>query len=332
MKYKTKLAVLLPLIAVCVLVLIADTFFDPQNMNARTSLYTWLDRTWINQADQIVIKGTGLASDSVMLIRKSDRWFVLADGVEYPTKQEQVTDLFNLLSVRASYPVRSTSQSSHERLGVTEQAASRIIVYGGVSQIPLLDLLIGSGNSTGNEIYLRKNGSNEVRSGADYFTHFSDAKRNAWFDLRLFLFNNDKTLTNEMVQRVSIYKNSAGQNVSYTLSRYAEANGTSWIIDSPSNTIIDNTKAESFVRTLLTSEAADFAGSHLLTNTRLTNWDFSFGKVELLLEDLSVVSIMFGPELENNQHPAIISGKPFVHLIPQWTVERILRDAEYFSE
>jgi hypothetical protein len=78
--------------------------------------------------------------------------------------------------------VRASSISSYQRLGVTEQLASRIIIYGGASNIPLLDLLIGSGNSAGSEIYLRKNGNTQVRSGEDKFTYFSDAKQDAWLD------------------------------------------------------------------------------------------------------------------------------------------------------
>ncbi len=137
MKYKTKLIFLISLIAACVIALITGMIFDPQNMNARTSLYTWLDKIWIDQADRLVLKSAGLNSELVMLTRKNNVWHVLADGNEYPAKQERVTDLFNALSAKAAYPVAAWSSSSHAKLGVTEQAASRIIVYGGVSTIPL---------------------------------------------------------------------------------------------------------------------------------------------------------------------------------------------------
>lgn len=325
MKYKTKLIFLISLITACVLILIAGFVFDPQNMNARTSLYTWLDKTWIDQADRLVLKSAGLNSELVMLTRKNNVWHVLADGNEYPAKQERVTDLFNALSAKAAYPVAAWSSSSHAKLGVTEQAASRIILYGGASTIPLLDLLIGSGNSAGNEIYLRKNGNTEVRSGADQFTFYSDAKQNAWFDLRLIHYS--RPLTSAMVQNITVAQNNEEQESSYTLSRFAGENGTSWRIDSFPAMLVDNAKAESYVRSLLTSEAADFAAASLPSD-----YDFSFGKIELLLDDLSSLSIFFAPALENGQHPAMSSGSPFVYLIPEWTAERMLREADYFAE
>jgi hypothetical protein len=329
MKYKTKLIFLISLISICVFILVASFIFNPQNTNARKSLYTWLEKTWTLQVDRIVLKGSGFASEPIMLIRKLDRWFVRANEIDYPAKQELTADLLNLLSTRTAYPVRATSQSSHERLGVTEQLASRIIVYGGASQIPLLDLFVGSGNLAGSEIYLRKNGSNEVRSGADQFTHFSDAKQNAWFDLKLF--SDEKMLTTNMIQQVCVFKNDSSQHSSYVLSRYVDEGRTSWKIDSLQTANIDNTKVESFLRTLLTSEAADFAAYLSDDDFTFGNIEFNFGEIELLLDDLSRINISIAPALANNQYPAIMSGNPFVFLIPEWTVERMFREAEYFS-
>jgi hypothetical protein len=324
MKYKSKLVFLISLISACVLILIASFIFNPQNENARSSLYTWLDKTWTLQADRIVMKGSGASSELIMLIRKADRWNVLVDNTEYPAKQELVEDLFNLLSARESYPVRASSVSSHERLGVTEQLASRIIVYGGASQIPLLDLLVGSGNSVGSEIYLRKNGTNEVRSGADLFTQFSDVKQSAWFDLRLF--GDEKQLTSRMVQQVSVFQDSSEQNLSYTLSRYSDDNETSWKIEASPNMIIDNNKVESFIRTILTSEAVDFAA-----NAHPSDFNFTYGKIDLLLDDLSTKNILFASRIDGGLYPAMISGNSFVYLIPEWLIERFFQKANYFS-
>jgi hypothetical protein len=324
MKYKSKLVFLISLISACVLILIASFIFNPQNQNARTSLYTWLNRTWTLQADRIVLKGIGSASETIMLTRKFDRWNVLVDNTEYPAKQELVDDLFNLLSARESYPMRASSVSSHERLGVTEQLASRIIVYGGASQIPLLDLLIGSGNSAGTEIYLRKNGTNEVRSGIDQFTQYSDAKQNAWYDLRLV--NDDETLNGERVQQVMINRNDCDENISYTISRYTNNNTASWKINTSLNMTLDNYKVDSYIRTLLTSEAVDFS-----LDTHPSKYNFNFGKIDLVLDDLSTTTYLFAQENGNAQYPTMVSGKNFVYLIPEWLVQRIFRDVEYFS-
>jgi hypothetical protein len=278
----------------------------------------------MQQADKIVVKGIGLYSQPITLIRKNNFWRVLVNQTEYPAKQESVDYLFRLLSTKALYPIRSTSFSSHEKLGVSENLASRIIVYGGASQIPLLDLLIGSGNLTGIEIYLRKNGTNEVRSGADEFTHYADAAQKFWFNLKLF--SKDKTLTSNMIQQVSIYKNDFSKNITYTLSRQANEQGTFWKIDSSPEMIVDNNKAESYLRSLLATEAADFA-----LNTNQSTYDFNFGNIELLFDDLSVTKIMFASKTENDQYPVMMSGNPFIYLIPEWTVERIFRDVEYFA-
>ncbi len=324
MKYKTKLIFLTSLIAGLVLILIASFIFDPKNMNTRTSLYTWLDKKWIDQADRIVVKGTGLASETTTLIRRNNIWYVLAGNTEYPAKQERVQNLFDLLSTKAPYPVRANSESSHEKLGVTERVASRIAVYGGISQIPLLDLLIGSGDSTGNEIYLRENGKKEVRSGADQFTNYSDSKQSTWFYLRM-ISDDPKPVTPGMVQRVTI--TSAEQHLSYTLSRYADDTGSSWRIDSSPAMVPDTNRVETYVRSLVNIEGAGFA-----VGSAQDDYRFTFGKAELVLEDLSRVTILFGPELENGQYPAMVSGgNPFVYLIPMWVKERTFREPAYFE-
>lgn len=322
MKYKTKLVFLISLISVCVLILIASFVFDPQNLNTKKSWYVWLNKTMLYHADRIIMNDAA-ASESIVLIRKNDYWFVRSHQMEYPANQEHVNDLFNLLSQKAAYPVRSTSLLSHERLGVTEQAASRIIVYGGASQIPLLDLLIGSGNDAGNEIYLRKNGINEVRSGADQFTQYSDLNQNTWFDLRLF--GKDFPLHTKMIQQLHVVKNNPSESFSYILRREAAGDGTSWKIKASPDIILDDNKTESYLRMLLTSEAADFA-----VNSVPSDYEFTLGKIELLLDDLSVISFIIAPKTENDQYPAMISGRPFVYLIPEWAAKRILRTAEYF--
>ncbi len=147
MTYKKKAVVLSVIVAVLALIYILTFVFDPENRSS--AAFAWLDPSLLVMADGIEISGT---ENRIVLRRRNNVWFV-ADGTgEFPAKQDRVADLFALLTRKGNYPVRASSSEGIERLGLKEESASRITVRGGVG-LPLLDLLIGSANALGTEVY-----------------------------------------------------------------------------------------------------------------------------------------------------------------------------------
>jgi hypothetical protein len=186
-----KIYVLSGLVAALALIYAATLIFDPERVNTRDSSFVWLDEKWVDQADAIEITSNG---QSITLARRngereaSSRWLVSRDNgygsVDYPAKQLRVEDLLHVLSAKGAYPVRANT--SHERFGLTEAAADHIVIRGGLSQVPLLDLLIGDTDTMG-AVYMRKNKQDEVRSGMNStLASYASSAVTSWYNLRLF--------------------------------------------------------------------------------------------------------------------------------------------------
>ncbi|MDR2536885.1 MAG: hypothetical protein LBC46_01140, partial [Treponema sp.] len=134
-KIYRKIYILTGLVVALALIYTATLIFEPERINTRDANYAWLDEKWVEQADRIELIHDGT---SISLARKSGEWFVTRDGIDYPAKQLRIEDLLHVLSSKAPYLLRGSS--SHERFGLTEDSADRIVVQGGLSETPLLDL------------------------------------------------------------------------------------------------------------------------------------------------------------------------------------------------
>jgi hypothetical protein len=319
MTYRRKFFTLSGLVAVLFLVYILSLIFDPQRSASRSALYTWLDPRLLDQADAIVIQSPGLA---VNLVRRNNVWLVSRQGNEYPARQLRVGDLLSALSRRAAYPVMATSAFSHEQLGLGGSAGSTGASYGeGISRItvrggaglPLLDLLVGKG-TTNREVYLRKAGRDEARSGEDIFTVYTGSAPSSWYDLRLFP---DRIDAGE-VQRLKVYPlKGEGYGTGSFLSFTRSGNG--WITTNSAVPRPDTGRIDTYVRGILDAEGEDFASS--LTPP-------SDGKIVLELEDGTVLTLNVSPEDEGTgQRRATVSGSPYVYALAGWTVERLFREA-----
>lgn len=351
MQYKQKLYFLSGIISLLALVYVLTLVFDPERVGTRTAAFTWLDPKFRDSIDAIEIHGP--AADTT-LVRKNNVWFVSAEGAEYPARQFRVDDLLGLLTRRGSYPVQAASASAQERLGLTETAASRIIVRGGAG-LPLLDLLVGNGNVTGRNIYLRKAGQNEVRSGEDRLSGYTISPRNSWYNLRLFPDSEDGSFDTDTVQRLTVYPpaevnadgtpaaDSGAATVGGTVTDsgadgrppiiFTRA-GEGWSISSMTVSDPDKNKVDTYIRSILNTEGEDFISVTGL-GTAPGEWIAAFndGRVILELGNGSVRTIRFGPvQGESNQRYAAVSGSPYVYALASWAVDRIFREVSFFEK
>ncbi|MDR2186265.1 MAG: DUF4340 domain-containing protein [Treponema sp.] len=315
MVYKKKLILLSGLTALLALIYAAALIFDPERVNARNAAFVWLDAEGADRADSIVISRQG--EEIVVLTRKNGLWFVPAEGIDLPAKQARVEDLFRILSSRGAYPLRASSAASHERLGLTEEAASRIIIRGGAGAYPLLDLLAGDQDTAGREIYLRKQGENDVRSGDTRIASYVNGAANSWYDLRLFPENSGGTVDAGMVQRLSVdYPGGTAEPM--TLSR----SGTGWTVGSlPA----DTQRVESYIRAVLDAEGENFLPAQ-------DSPVFNEGRISLELGDGTNRIIRCGPlDEEGKRRSAQVTGSPYVYQLAEWTLSRLFREASYFA-
>jgi hypothetical protein len=315
MTYNRRITVLVSIIAALALAYALGVVFEPERAGQRSAAYTWLDPKLSGRVDRVSVSGAGEPTE---LLKKNGAWFVSHNGMEYPAKGPRVEDFIGLLSTRAPYPVRSSASASHERLGLDEDNAFLITVSGGAG-LPLLELLVGQPDNTGREVYLRRRGQDEVRSGKDTFSSYVTGQRSAWYDLRLFPDGADGAPELDGVQRLTVHTGAAEPQV------FTRA-GREWTVSGMTVTNPDMGKIDSYVRGILFTEGDDFSGS-------VTPDDSLFNDSRITVErgDGGVISIRLGPAGESGRRLAVVSGSEYVYSLAGWAVERLFRDAAYFE-
>jgi hypothetical protein len=312
--YNKKIVFLSVAAAALAVIYILTFVLDP--VNRRVSAFAWLDSSYFDMADKIEIYGI---NGNMELVRKNNIWFFSTGAAEYPAKQGRVEDLFAALSRKEPYPLRATSREARQRLGLTEDSASRIIVRGGAG-LPLLDLLIGRAAALGSEIYLRRGGWNEIYSGEDRFTLFTDSNPVSWYDLRLFnnVESGQPPYSIDDVQQADIIPSGAA---AYVLRR----RGGGWIIVGNENAV-DNTRVDAWLRTVLEAEGEDFADGNL------SDGDFELVDVSVTLwfGDGTSRSIKAGHVNEGDNLYAKITGSPYTYVIGERLYSNLFRGSPYF--
>jgi hypothetical protein len=325
--YKKKVAVLSALIAVLAIVYICTLVFDPQN--SRSSAFAWLESGQLDMADRMEIYGT---NGKIELRRRNNVWFfvtgtedltgenfLVSPGVDesrrmLPVKQNRVADLFSLLSRKSVYPLRAVSAEGSERLGLTGEGSSRIIVHGGAG-LPLLDLLIGGGDALGREVYLKRSGKNEIYSGEDDFSFFIESRPASWYDLRLFA-EDGRSYGVEAVQQAEI---TLPWGTPFILRR----GGRGWIVqgDESASSSLDVTRVDSWLRSTLEAEGDDFGAEAPETIE---------GNITLRFGDGRTQTLLVGAVDENRKRSATVSTSALIYTIGEWTFNNLFRDNSYF--
>jgi hypothetical protein len=340
MSSKKKIRILVISAALLALIYALTLFFDPDRINARHASFTWLSPGARDEADRIEITREG---EKLELILENGLWYALLDSQEIPVKQGRVDDLFRLLGTRGAFPRRGSSAASHGDLGLGDTAA-RLVIRG--PGLPLLDLLVGKEDPSGREVFLRKNGENEFRSGDKLIASYVNGDRSSWYNLKLF---EEKPL--DLVQRVRVNFTGPEGITSYGIVR----SGEGWILERNSSAI-DREKAETWIRGILEAQGEDIAApgdpeGPGETAETLTGPDPAAasmaeeagsitegtagneagaeiplsGSVTVELGDGASLSLRIGAG-KDGKSPASVSGKLYAFVLPQWTVSRILRD------
>jgi hypothetical protein len=189
-----------------------------------------------------------------------------------------------------------------------------------------LDLLVGRGDQTGREVYLRKAGQNEIRSGEDLFSGYISSARTSWYNLRLFPESEDGALDADAVQRLTVYP-PEGEGGEPAEPRIFSRTGNGWAVSGLEAAEPDNTKVDSYIRGILNTEGDDFSES-------LTPEDPAFDDARLVLElgDGGIRTLRLGKVDEFNRRPAIVSGSPHVYSLAGWAVDRLFREASSFEK
>jgi hypothetical protein len=318
MPYNKKILLLGSAAAFLTIVYILTLILDPARINARNELFSWMTAASRDEADRIEVFSAGRKTDMAL---RNGSWFVLLGQQEIPARQGRLDDLFRLLSTRGAFPRRGISSKSHAELGL--DGSSRLIIRGG-GGLSILDILVGKDDSSGKSVFLRKSGENEFRSGDKLISAYINGEQNSWMNLKLF---DDKSVA--QVQRVLVYFRDfygLGEETSlfpyedYTIKR----SGENWQI----NNDLDKDRTENWVRAILEASGDDIIP---VSPDEISNSSAAIAILRIELGDGAALELQIQEPDENGKAIAVVNGKPYLFLLSQWTVIRLLRNQDYFA-
>jgi len=310
--YKNRLIRLLSLIAVLVLLYAGSFIFDNERSNTRSASMIWLDSKLAGSADRITVNSS---YQNFELVKKSNQWFVLHEGNEYPARSLRVDDFLGVFTKRAAWQVRSSSAASHERFGLNLNTADRLTVYGENSV--LLDLLIGFEDSMGQEVFVRKYADDEVRSGESLFLTYMTSSVSSWYNLRLIPESEDGKVSAANVQRLSVYNGD-------TTLVFTRRN-RSWIVSGITIANPDISGIENYISIVLNTEGDNFAES------LPDNLEIGKNRITVELDNGNVITIRLSDADESGRCYAQVSGRNYIYAIPSWVSSRLFREASSFE-
>ena len=312
MTYKNRVIVLCSMIGAMALIYAGSIIFN-SGMISDSSSHTWLDSRTAQRVTRIVID---TQEQGFELIKRTNQWFVLHNGHEYPARQIRIDDFLSVFTKRASWPVRSTSDATHERFGMLEENASRVTIYGEYSV--LLDLLFGNDDIFRNETYIRKAGNNEVRSGDSSVRVYLTSPVSSWFNLRLIPESENENFDIGNVQKLSV-TNGAETQVFSRANRRWEISGVNAV--NPSQNII-----ETYIRTILNLE-----GDNFIDTIHRDDPVLNHNRIEMELGNGRIITIRLSEADETGRMLAHAGGREYIYSIPSWSAGRIFRPALSFE-
>jgi len=313
MTYKKNIICLLIMIAVLVSAYAGSFIFSYDRDNEKSASHLWLDPNTAGRVNRLVIN-TGW--DELEFLKKNNQWFIKHFNNEYPARSARMEDFISVFTTRASWPVRSSSSSAHERFGLNN-GASRITFYNDYSA--LLDLLMGNDDVMGYEAYFRKAGQNEVRSGDSSIRSYLTGNVTSWYNLRLIPESEGGNVTINNIQRLTVINGEETQVFSRSNRRWEIISGGS--VSNP-----DVSKIEEYVNFVLNAEGEDFIDPAAASG-------MSFDHIRLILEfgNGNIIFIYISESDESNKRYASLSSSNYFYQLPLWVSLRLLRDAQSFE-
>ncbi|MCL2801599.1 MAG: DUF4340 domain-containing protein [Treponema sp.] len=311
MIYKKRLIILITIIAALTITYAVSLIFS-YGIGSGSSVYAWLDSKSAARVTRIILNAE---EQEFEIVKKTNQWFVLYNNFEYPARQVRIDDFLQIFTTRSAWPVRSSSNSTHERFGVDENA-SRVTIYGEYSV--LMDVLLGHDDIFRNETYIRRTGQNEVRSGDRSIKMYLSGPVSSWYNLRLIPESENGNLDIDGVQKLTVFDGRTTLNFNRR-SRVWELTGAN--VENPSMNNIEH-----YIRFIINLEGDNFVDDVLRDDPVLNS-----NRLTLELGNGRVITIRISDEDETGKRLAHVSGREYVYSIPSWSAGRIFRDASSFE-
>ena len=313
MAYKKKLIIMISLISILTLAYIASFLFSPEFTGSRSAFHTWIDTRLSSGISRIRIS---LPQDSMEFIKRGNLWFVSYNNNEYPARQLRIGDFISIFTTRAQWPVRYTHSDSHPRIGLDLESASRVSVYS--DNTLLLDILLGAADTAG-DVFVRRFGQNEVRSGSSLISTYARDSVSSWYNLRIIPETEGGSIDASHVQRLTVYVENQPPQIFSRRNRQWELSGLD--VSNP-----DQNDIETYVRTILNIDGEDFAD-----DISPSDPVFNHGRLVFELGTGNIITIRISDLDESGRRYANVNGSNYVYAVPAWASSWMIRTAADFE-
>jgi len=308
-EFKKRTTILSGILIALGLIYVLGQVLSPERAGKRRDTYTLLDRRTADSVARIYLVFP--EDRPIELAEEGGSWHLLRDGGRYPVRRERVGDLLDALAGPGLFPVRASSETAAGRLGLAEDAATRISLADGNNRL-LLDLLVAP-DSSGRNINFRHFGENEVRSGDDRLSGFLRPSPESWYDLRLFP---EEALLPADVMRLTV--SPPGRDGEAQVFTRTER---SWDL-SFGDGAVNSGRVDQYVRDILSGTADGFGDD--------PETAFADAAITIEFADGSWRTLEFGEADAENVRPARVSGRELTFLLRGWQHERLFPEEETF--
>ncbi|MCL2276705.1 MAG: hypothetical protein FWC21_02285 [Treponema sp.] len=312
MTYKNRLIFLLSVIFALLLIYAGSFIFNPDVSNSRSASHVWLDANAADKVNRFVLDN---GWNKFEFIKKNDQWFVKYNNNEYPARRFRIDDFLGVFTARSQWPIRSSSAEVYDRFGLDERA-SRVTFYDNFSI--LLDLFLGDDDILGRESYFREAGKSEIRSGDIGVRTYLTSAVTSWYNLRLIPQTENRNVTINDLQRLSIYHEGASQIFSRS--------GRSWEISGINVENPDMANVVEFINFVLNAEGEDFIDAKTASEI-----DFNYSRIILEFGNGDIITTSVSGPDEMNKRYAKVSSSDYIYQIPLWVTVRLFRTADSFE-
>lgn len=313
MQYNRAVTIRIVVLILLVVLYFLQIMYEEVQRNSDAKIFSWLARDEAERSTLLYIENYN--KEQILLQRNNNVWYLRKGQELFPAKQAVVLDLLGILSSRSVYSSAADSEAAAERLGLDEETASRIIVYGKQNEAPLLDLCVGINDHSANRVYVRRANSSHIYQTADVYTSFLTSGENIYLDLSLFP-SDSASFDADDVQRVLIeHRRKDG----FALQR---SSGNEWFFHDAVYQKLDQTAVRSYIGFLSRLEADAIASD-------ATSFDYDM-RITLELGDLSTRSLFVSFDRINGLYPIWTKDSDTIFLMNESGLERLAVNRSFF--
>jgi hypothetical protein len=310
MRYEKKVLILSSVLAALLLIWAAGLVFSPERVAARSESAKLISG---KTADAASISIVGEGGATIELIKSGAAWELVDGQVKLPVQASRVSGfLDSVVKVTRLRPV-AKSKDSWTSYQLDEAQAKKATIKDGAGKT-LAEFWVGGYGPTGNEVYLRRSGSDASYTAEGDFASYLGYGRSSWLDLRVFPDLKEADVQSlSLKSGIVLEKGKSAITLDYSLRR----DGKGWKAGAAT---IDAEGAEALLRSIVATQGEDYVSAPPADG---------FAKIQarIALELGSGASkvLEVGAASGDSRFLARLAGSPFVFQLSSYSLSSALK-------